>query len=99
MRGYYRPVGDAGALVEGLALIQVLLVFPTNFFWARSRARLIKSARQSHLILLADGRDSFSHLLGRYQGGKEPWERANAKATGAELKVCEGVLIQRDRCF
>jgi hypothetical protein len=51
-------------------------------------------------MLLADGRDSFSNSLDRYQGGMDPWERrAQAKETGAEHKVCRGVLIQQDRCF
>jgi len=92
-------MGDAGALVGELALTQILLVFATTYFWARSQVRLIMSARQTHLIRLADGRDSFSHPLDRYQGGKKPWERAKAKKTGAELEVCRGVLIQRDRCL
>ena len=102
MRGY-RPLGDAGALVAELALTQIPLVFSTTYFWARSRVRQIKSARQTHLILLADGRDSFSHPLNRYQGGMDPWQRVNAKQaakqTGAEFKVCRGVLIQRDMYF
>jgi len=40
-----------------------------------------------------------SNPLDRYQGGKDPMERAEAKKTGADLKVCRGVLIQRNVCF
>ena len=98
MRGS-RTLGDAGALVRELALTQILLVFATTYFRARRRVRQIKRDRQTHLILLAGGRDSFSHSLDRYQGEKGPEKRAEAKEAGAELQVYRGVLIQRGRCF